>query len=476
MGEPPNRSFNERRRAVPRAASVYMRFLYLLLIAVVIVAAAWFLVVHSIARDRMGMDLYQYWGVGQVVAATGGQVRNPYREQQRFNRVLAQMAERTDDLPLARVAYHRQNLELQGTPVAYWAFSIYPGNYSTTLSWHYKAQVVTFSLAVLLALVGSGGRILTAIGVLSVLILFYEPFYSEITVGNFNSFLILCMAASMVFLGRVPTNADSASAGWRWASAAMAVLGVAALVKPTVAPMFFAVVACVVARVGPRAAITYVGLASLPVLAIAAGAGSYFGTPMIWYDWFSYFGSSNVDMYNISFDLGNFSVPLFLANQWGASFGTMAAALLLVVAVSLTLTVTRHASLTVGLRASLRDPLVALAFGAVLFFAISPLAWVHYHLLLLPPALMLVSQWRVQRTEAVIALVAIYCASMTPILLLELLGVEASQARRLATYGVMFAWPLLWAATLCRAARCAREAGGEVSVAQVRHAQPLSRG
>jgi hypothetical protein len=422
------------------------------------------------------MDLYQYWGVGQVVVATGGQVRNPYREQHRFNRVLAQMAERTDDLTLARVAYHRQDLELQGTPVAYWAFSIYPGNYSTTLSWHYKAQVVTFSLAVLLTLLGTGGRILTAIGALAALILFYEPFYSEIGVGNFNSFLVLCMAASMTFLGRVPTNAASASAGWRWASAAMAVLGVAALVKPTVAPMFFAVVACVVARVGPRTAITYVGLASLPVLAIAAGAGSYFGAPTIWYDWFLYFGSSNVDMYDIAFDLGNLSVPLFLANQWGASFGTMAAALLLFVAVSLTLTVTRHASFTEGLCASLRDPGVALAFGVVLFFAISPLAWVHYHLLLLPPALMLVSQWRVHRTEAVIALAAIYFAGITPIQLLELLGVEASQARRLATYGVMFAWPLLWAATLCRAARCAREPMATGSVKDIKaRVHPVDR-
>ena len=79
--------------------------------------------------------------------------------------------------------------------------------------------------------------------------------------------------------------------------------------------------------------------------------------------------------------------------------------------------------------------------AVLLFFAISPLAWLHYHLLLLLPALLLIGhRGRVGLCAMAIAVLLSTNALSTAMSLF----MPAEPAQAVGFYGTMLAWPLLW--------------------------------
>jgi hypothetical protein len=158
------------------------------------------------------------------------------------------------------------------------------------------------------------------------------------------------------------------------------------------------------------------------------------------------FANSNLDMVQLPFEAGNLSVALMLSTQLELPFALVSLLIGSVLVVSLLGAAARHGKLVLTLKAMLADPACAVALGVLMFFAVSPLAWVHYHLLLLVPALALMRGgfwWAPALSATSIAL-----AAATPITLLPLMGTDPQLAQQLAYYGIMLAWPLLWLALL----------------------------
>jgi hypothetical protein len=416
--------------------------LLLLLLLLLACQAVLHLASHTPKTGRVGIDLYQYWGVGRVIALSRGTVRNPYLEQPEFNRILGAAARRSSDPAHRAVARHRKDLELQGTPAAYLLFSGYPASYRTALELHHALQIAAFALAV--------GLLLGPLSVVSwlaalALIPVYAPLTSETTVGNFNCFLLLGLVASYLLLRRSRDSVDRRTATLTGA-AALGLVGGLALVKPSLALVFPAMALALPAMLGARRGLTAAAGGTGIVVVLATLPMLFFETPSIWLDWRSYFANSNLDMYQLPFEAGNLSAALMLSTQLELPFALAALLIGSVLVASLLGAAARHGKLVLTLKAMLADPACAVALGVLMFFAVSPLVWVHYHLLLLVPALALMRGgfwWAPALSATSIAL-----AAATPITLLPLMGTDPQLAQQLAYYGIMLAWPLLWLALL----------------------------
>jgi hypothetical protein len=391
-------------------------------------------------NGRIGLDFYQYWVVGKVVSLSGGGVRNPYTQQPQFSIVANEHAALASEPALAAVARLRPDLELQATPFAYTFFSLYPAHYTASLRLHQIAQICAFVLAIFLLLRHEAAldRLLVALVAMPV----FGPLASDLAVANFNCFLLLFLALTFR-LAQLALTPGGPSVGSKvlYAVSALTLAAASALLKPSlmfVAPLL---VLAIYARM-KMAGLIAIAIGVLAGIALALVPAWYFDSVGIWLQWKHYFDNGNVDMYSLPFTMGNLSLSALIVRTTGLPLMVSALALvvsLLVVGIG-AVHLTRGSGVA-RVKALLLEPASVVSVAVLLFFAISPLAWLHYHLLLLVPALLLVGH---RGRVGLCAMAVVLLLSTNALSTAMGLFMPAAPAQAVGFYGTMLAWPLLW--------------------------------
>jgi len=447
---------------------VGLRAVHWLLIAFCAAAAVGY--VHGLvsATGVVRIDLYQYWGVGQVIRETDGAVRNPYLESHAFDRELARFAQQSDE-PVVREAHTvRPELELQATPVAYTLFSYLPSSYVRTQYLYSLGQLALFAgaLALLLRRTGIPSRPALLFGLL--LVPMYIPLRAELRVANYNTLLLFGIALAFHWIHRIPVTA-TAGAGLaddddddqkehpvsasRYAAAAIGLLGSLVLLKPTVVPIALGLLACCIARLGPAPMLRPLLWGGTAIAAVACWPMVRLGSAGIWLEWVEYFQTGNLAMLELPWAKGNRSTVLFLSTLTGAPLAAVTIALGAALASGYSIILRGAPAPVAAARKALCDPTLALSLGVVGLLALSPLAWQHYYVLLLAGAIPLLRVGAGPERVPLLAGTSLLLAAVVPIQLLlsplasanEFLGRGLPHAIHL---GLMLSWVPLWLANL----------------------------
>jgi hypothetical protein len=369
---------------------------------------------------QYAFDLYHPWGIREARAGMAPPV-NPYADTPRVGRYVFDRAGESTSLRLQaasgfwKVRNPGVRFEPTGTPLFYTLLALLPHDYDVA---HATMTVVLFAaLAGGICLLGRlrGWRVLPCLCLAAFAWSTFNPFTEDVRFANVSSLQFLGLAAFIV--------AAQSRAFDRWRALDLAYLPLLALfvlVKPNTGLVSLVLAAHYAMGAGLRR--TAIG-AALSVAALAAGvlgAIAYFGEPRIWLDWYEYIHGRNGGTLLYSVSVGNFSLVKMLDGLNPSGIGiTGFSALVGALLVALTLVVVSRrgrdpARIGPALRPLLSDPWLA-ASAAILFtFAVSPLVWPHYWVLLLVPMLRLF-RWHGRWDRASACIVVSYLM-MSPLL------------------------------------------------------------
>lgn len=398
-------------------------------------------------QQNTGLDYYLPWIIPRAVS---GQVTdNVYNREKMVQTVEAtarflKNKEQSRRFRVMRADTRRGHRANSGTPFLYAVFaaltsSDYEGSYNFF-------QMVSIGLAVVSIIFlcrWSGFALSETLLLAAVVLLWFEPFRSDLRVANVNRLLLAIIVG---YLGLLRSLAPIRH------MAAGVVLGVACMFKPVV------VLIPAVLALFRMAAKRYRELGrELGGIAIGGGVALlasswFFGSPRCWIDWFRYVRAWPAGDWPIR--SGNYAPARFVREFFGIHSTPLALALIPCAGALLSI-------VWLGRRArqAPQDREIAflehaclVSFGVLLFLLLSSLVWVHYFLLTLP--LILVSL-RCQRSgDRALAFGTLLLQSPKPlriffglavgshnsaalfnIALLLLLGLALVRLHRLATAG-----------------------------------------
>jgi len=236
------------------------------------------------------------------------------------------------------------------------------------------------------------------------------------------------------------------------AASLLAVLAALALCKPNILLACLALAVHIAVRHGVR----LFGLAALPALLATAMLlivpCLYFGSWTVWQEWYRFVYGSNPRMLVRSIESGNYSTPLVVSSWLGADIAIVCVVVLAVVVASL-LPILRPpagsrtplAAARWALRRLFDNPHAAVALGILLTTAASPLSWVHYYVLLLPPTFWLLNASAAGPAVPILAATSMTMSAGIVGMLLWGLGWPGAMPATIA-----LSWAPLWAALLIK--------------------------
>lgn len=321
-------------------------------------------------RRYPGIDFYHYWAVPQA-RSVEPRLGSPYLDTESYASVLARLAEGAGPQHRAAASFRRE-LDLTGTPVSYVLLGFLPGDYSTAFGAFQAAQVLALTAAVVLILLARRLPAELGLACAGLFLLAYFPVTADLGVGNVNSFQLLVLATAAAWSART-----KAAAATVWPALAVTVLVKPTLLAPAVMLGFATAVgasrptlATAAVRTGIAAALTF----AAPMLA--------FGDAGVWPQWWTSVAGERL-LYAPT--TGNWSTSSLIASATRLPVSLVAAGLLVLVVSVLALDLR-----TPQARSNwASDPFRAASAGVVIVLAASPLAWSHYFVLGLLPALWL---------------------------------------------------------------------------------------
>jgi hypothetical protein len=341
--------------------------------------------------DQPGIDFYHFWGVPTALKLSGHRLSSPYRQRDQYAEILNEHAGAgPGDRLLARANRERRSLDLTGSPLVYTAFAVLPQDYSTALGLFRGVMVVAFLATT--ALLGTLYRhepfLAATLGL--ALLITADPYKNDLSLGNINILLLCglacCLAAMHALLGQPRQHHLVVSSG------ILTGLSALTLLKPLVLLpcLALAVGLCMSHRRG--AMLRSLGLAVVPTLGLLLLPCLYFGSWTVWGDWYqAVYGADHRRLFYPT-GQGNFSFALLASDRLGVHYLPLAAGLAIALVVSfIVVAATAGRPAATGRSCHIQDPHLLVSVGLVATFALSPLAWVHYYLLFLIPALWLTS-------------------------------------------------------------------------------------
>jgi len=406
-----------------------------------------FLAVLAVSESRGrfsgagGVDFYHYWGIAKAIGRSEAALGSPYSAPERFAEVLNAHADSAGDERLKSVNRRRRDLDVTGTPLFYASFGFLPDDYSLAFALYQILQVALLIGA--LGLLGRrlGAPLIDSVTLALVAVVVYWPVISDLRVGNINCIQLFLLVAITLFADR-GLDARSGAASVARQAALLSVLGLLTLFKPNVAIVTLLLAAHLWVRLGARSFLR----AAIPAAAVSAAAFAYscwtFASWTIWSEWLELVAARAVYP---TFQ-GNYSTPALLDGVLGiglraATLGTGALLLLSALAVYFRTRPTERPGVGTAVRRALRDPWYAVSAGVVITLATAKLAWSHYFVLSLLPALWLL--WSPARTGAILAATSLFLTSaVLPAILIPLGG------RSFIAYTVAASWVPLWIGVL----------------------------
>ncbi len=330
-------------------------------------------------RTAPSVDFYHYWAVGKARRIDPG-LGSPYREAGRYAAAVNRAVAGESDPRLRAANRYRRTLDLTGTPLFYTLFAALPGDYERAFRAFFSLQVCLFvaSFAGLGPLLRRPFLPAAALGL--ALAVAYEPFSSDLRVGNVSTFQFAALTALTAALVRVRAvlRPDFTVA------AALSAVPFMVLLKPNLALPGIAAAVCLGLN-SSRASWRRALFLAAPLLLLALSLPSlYFGTPTVWSDWLRLAAAGEGTRLVYPVAEGNFSLTAIVSDLFGLPFFAALALVLAALLASFGGALARGG--LSSLRACAADPRWAMASSTAATLALAPLAWVHYYLLLLLPA------------------------------------------------------------------------------------------
>jgi hypothetical protein len=374
------RSAAPARREVPRWATLLL----------VVVAGFSLLRAWEYAEPSAGMDFYQFWLAGQELASSESPRLYQIEGHQSLGVESVRRARRSPEDSRTRRAsdYWGTNLLLTGSPLLYSFFGLTgSGEYDRDLSRYKIFSLIAGagSCLVLCHLFGYS-RVRSLVAVILVLLV-YEPFYSDMRVANVNRLQLLVLSLFLWNQSRSASTARDLVGGF--------LLGFLVFFKPN---LVIAVGAAGLCWLFDRKLRTLrdqlLGSALFVILAGGVSVGM-FGRIGVWRDWYRYVGT--LQQGRISVEMGNLAPAAVLTELFDVK-PALLLTLAVVAATGAALFFTRirdRESVRPALRpGSLVDDLgrmdraaVAMAAGCLAFLLGAKLAWIHYYTAMLPAIL-----------------------------------------------------------------------------------------
>jgi hypothetical protein len=427
------------------------------ILVIVMLAAASLTQVSTRFAEAPGIDFFYFWAMPTAARLGGHTLGSPYTNTVQYRATLQSHVAASGD-----PALHAVNRFWSGaprpsaSPLFYTAFAP-PLEYSTALRIFRVLQVGAFVGGCVLVGAMYGVGWLPALGLGLVSMLISQPVLSDLRVGNVGTLQFAALAGLLWLASLLPRMRGF---GIRAALVAALSAGLVTLVlfKPNIAPVVALLGVHVAVRFGPR----LLGLAALTAVPVAAALliapCLYFGSSTIWQDWWRLLSGGRVVSGTIAGSLierGNYATPALLMSWLGrVATGRMIGVFVLVVlglslAVAIAWRARREAgaigvrSIVGAARGVLGDVHATAAIGIVATLAAAPLTWLHYHILLLIPAVWALTAARGGRLVPGLAAASLLANSGVAGLGLWAMGWGSSIPATIA-----LAWIPLWAAVL----------------------------
>ena len=392
---------------------------------------------RAVFPHQLGVDFYHFWGIA-LVQRLGITAQDPYSAPQAYAQVLNTIADASTDQKLRDVNHHRRHIEPTATPLLYGFFAFLPDDYQHAQALFAFIQYLLAGFAIYLLARLRGVSRWPAMSLALLTELSFNPFVQDVNVGNVNSLqlaflaVLLHVAVRKRYSGKVIVDALFVGG-----------LGLFVIFKPNTPWIALALAMHYWVVRGSRP--FFIGLVMAAILgALAFGIGAwYFSDSAVWLAWFDYARGMNNSALHYSFEQGNQSLAMLLADRT-ASHSAAGYGLLIAVSMLACLVLTWLANgrglydLVRRTRTAFANAWFAASIGVLFTFATAPLVWPHYHLLALIPIIWLAGsehRWPIGLLAATVC----YSALSRP-LINVLLAYEYYAALQLA---MLFSWVLL---------------------------------
>ncbi|MEM7307139.1 MAG: glycosyltransferase 87 family protein [Planctomycetota bacterium] len=349
----------------------------LLLVVLALLAVATARASQRLAAEEP-IDFYHFWGIQAARSMAEVNPGSPYVDLDSYALHLNDAADASEHVSFRRTNSRRRELDPTSPPLLYAAFFWLPEDFGQARRIFIALQLLGMLGGVLLigrsvGLPPPGSWVLAGAALLS-----FGPFLSDLQVGNVNAMQLFGVALAL----RLALSEGPAGR----ATVALALLLV--LFKPNQAPaaVLLAVARCV--RVGRASALVELGVGVAVAAAAVVLSGLWFESLGVWGDWYDYlFGDNRSKLTSYPTERGMVSSPVRLGLWTGLNAYACAALLLAVVAGGFVGACLVARTRGRSWRELLGQPALMASVGVVAIYAAGPLAWYHYYILALLPAL-----------------------------------------------------------------------------------------
>jgi hypothetical protein len=342
--------------------------LLLVLLALFGVAAAW-----SASRPARGIDFYQFWAVGQALAGSGAEDVYTDAGRRRVGADLLEAARGAGQPRRLAAAEYRAVLETYSTPFLYATFgALSTGDYEADFRTYRRLTLACLVVSVVLLCAVAGGSLDLALLSVLAFSVWFEPFASDLRVGNVNSLQLLMLAVYLATAARGRRPRARQVAGG-------AILGLAVMFKPNLAFVVALLLAWWIVSAQPRVLAAHVAGGGVGALAAFALSSASFGSPRIWWDWLAALRSLPDRL--IATELGNVAPARLIGEALGIDAALPLA--ILFAAIALAAIWGARSAAPAGARCPSPEAVVV-ALGCLLMLIASRLAWLHYFVSAIP--------------------------------------------------------------------------------------------
>jgi hypothetical protein len=398
----------------------------------------------------IAIDFYQHWGVGAARRLSGPTLGSPYREYKKYNEVLREYVEQTDQSKLMVNFRAKRPPGFTATPFLYMLFAAFPADYSRAVALFQALQVLLFLAAIVLLGAVYHYQTFPLVCLALLLVLGSGPLSSDLRNGNLGCLQVFALAALLVLTDRLRRTPRPAALG----ALVLAGFTLLALAKPNVALVVAVMAGHVWLVLGTRAFAVAAVAAALSGAAAVIISCVYFRSWTVWQEWYDVVFGRNPYHLVLAPAIGNYSTSRLLAAGVGVGTWTIAIAIAAVLVLSIVAVIAgpvrraaiaRAAPLSRALARSFDDPHLAMAIGITMTIALSPLLWYHYYVIALIPGLWLLNASAEPRYLPLGGLASLVLSSGLLNVLFLPLGWTGA-----AAVGAALSWIPLWAGILCR--------------------------